>query len=117
MVEPSGQSAAALDARRSALAQRHAEVAEADRMLAEAANAAHTITVESLAALDRIEAEIASAVAAHSVDAGPAEARELQRLLIAKQREILDMVTRARDQAHEKAAAVQELTEVYHTSV
>ena len=61
-------------------------MAEADRRLADAVANAHAVTVGALQHLDRIEAEIESAVStaqAFAVDT-PAGARELQRLLIAK---------------------------------
>jgi Domain of unknown function (DUF4226) len=117
MVEQAGQSAAALQARAAALADRHAEIASADRALAEAVAAAHSVATEALAALGRIEAEIESAVAAHVPEDGPAAARQLQRLLIDKQREIASVVADAQTRASAKAAAVQELTDSYRTPV
>lgn len=117
MVEQAGQSAAALQAREVALTERYAEVAAADRSLADAIAAAHSISREALAALGRIEAEIESAVATHVPGDGPAAARELQRFLIDKQREIATVVADAQERASAKAAAVQQLTGAYRTSV
>jgi Domain of unknown function (DUF4226) len=115
MVEQSGQSVDALRARLDALSQRHTLVAEADRRLADTVTSAHAVTVGALAQLDRIEAEIESAVSTArtcAVDTS-AGARELQRLLIAKQREILVVVSEADEQSAMKTAVVQELLDTY----
>ncbi|HEX5144033.1 MAG TPA: DUF4226 domain-containing protein [Mycobacterium sp.] len=116
MVEQSGQSIAALQRGGQALADRHAELVDADRLLADAVTTAHTTTVEALAALDRIEGEIETAVAGHLTEDGPAAAHELQRFLIAKQREIIAVVTEARDRAQAKATAVRELADAYRSA-
>jgi Domain of unknown function (DUF4226) len=117
MVEQSGRSAAALQALGSALADRHAEVASADRALADAVAAAHSAAREALAALGRIEAEIESAVAAHVPEDGPVAARQLQRFLIGKQREIATVIADAQEQASTKTVALQQLMDVYRRSV
>jgi hypothetical protein len=117
MVEQSGQSAAALQARQAALTDRHAELGGADQTLAAALAAAHVAAREAMTAFDRIEAEIESAVAAHLPEDGPVAARQLQRLLIAKQREIATVIADTRDRAAAKAVAVRELADVYRTSV
>ncbi len=115
MAEQSGQSSDTLQARLDALSQRHSGVAEADRRLADAVATAHAVTVAALEHLDRIEAEIDSAVTAAQVLAldAPAGARDMQRFLIAKQREILAVVTEASEQSAMKTAVVQELLDAY----
>jgi hypothetical protein len=117
MVEQSGQWAAALEGRQAELADRYAEVASADRSLADAVAVAHSTALAALAALARIESEIESAVAAHVPEDGPVAARQLQRFLIDKQREIASVVADTRDRASAKAAAMQRLMDVYHRSV
>ncbi len=115
MAEQSGRSAADLRARLSALSERQGAVAEADRRLAAALAAAYASTLGALERLDRIEAEIESAVAAPRAFASDttAGARELQRFLIAKQREIVEVIAEAAEQSELKAASVQQLTQMY----
>lgn len=115
MAEQSGQSIDALQSRSTALGGRHTDVAEADVLLADAVSSAHRIAVGALAALDRIEQDIESAVAepaAFAIDT-PAGARQLQRFLLAKHREIIAVVTEARAQVEAKTVAVQELQGSY----
>lgn len=115
MAEQSGESSDALRSRLGTLSQRYTAAAEADQLLADAVLAAHGVAVGALARLDRIEQEIVSAVSTAQTFAldTAVGSRELQRFLIAKQREILAVVTAARDQSAAKAAAVQELSSVY----
>jgi Domain of unknown function (DUF4226) len=115
MAEQSGQSAAAPVTRLSALANQYRAVAAADLQLAEALAEAHTAGVNALERLDRIEAEIDSAVAdpgLFAADTG-AGARELQRFLIGKQREITAVVAETAERAKLKADAVKELIGLY----
>lgn len=117
MAEQSGQSIAALQSRLSALAHRHGAIGEADRRFADAVSSAHAITVQALAALDRIETEIEATVAEQqqrSIDT-PAGARDLQRYLLDKQREIQAVVTAAHDQAARKTAVIQEILDTYRS--
>jgi phage-related tail protein len=105
----------ALQAGLSGLAQRQTALAEADRRLTDTVASAHTVAIRALNRLDRIEAEIESAVSTHRTVASdaPAGARELQRFLIAKQREIIAVVTEATEQAATKTAVLQELIDAY----
>ena len=115
MAEQSGRSAADLRARLSALSERQGAVAEADRRLAAALAAAYASTLGALERLDRIEAEIESAVAAPGAFAADTTAgvRELQHFLIGKQHESGAVVAEAVEQSERKAAAVQQLTQIY----
>ena len=118
MAEQSGGTAAALQARLTELANRHGMIAEADRRLAEVVSTAHGAAGEALAVLNRIEAEIESAVAARDTLASdvPAGARELQRFLIDKQREIIAVILDAQERAASDIGVLQQLSTAYHTS-
>lgn len=115
MAEQSGQSIDAMQSRSAALSGRRVDIAEADNLLAAAVSSAHAISVGALAALDRIEADIETAVADPSTFAldTTAGARALQRFLLAKHREIIAVVTDAQAEAAAKTAAVQELQSSY----
>ena len=115
MVDQEGHSATAVAAASSALSARHAAVTDADRALAEAVTAAHTVTVESLRRLDAIEADIDSAVANQEMLAldTPAGAAEFHRYLLAKHREIIDIVSQAAADGEAKSAVLQGLLSRY----
>ena len=118
MSEQSGQSGDAVDARLTALSRRHHELADTDRQLADLVVSAHAVTVGALSRLDHIEHEIESAVAAqHSLglDTG-AGAHDWQRFLLAKQHEIVAVVTEASEQATAKITALQGLMAAYRDS-
>jgi hypothetical protein len=115
MVDQTGHSAIAIAASSTALSTQHAAVAEADRGLSDALAAAHTVTVESLRRLDAIEADIDAAVA-HQDTLGldaPAGAKEFHRFLLAKHREIIDIVATAAAEAESKKAVLQGLLANY----
>ena len=101
--------------RQAALSTRHAEVAEADGALADALAEAHAATVEAVRRLDGIAAEIDGAVAnqaALGLDTAMG-AREFQKFLIAKQREISAVVSTARELADAKKAVLDTLRQQY----
>jgi hypothetical protein len=110
MSDQSGRALAAIQARQAALASRHSAVADADRALAAALESAHAAMNESVRRLDAIAAEIDAAT--HAVDT-PMGFRELQRFLVAKQREIASVVGHAHELNHAKAAVLQELRQQY----
>jgi hypothetical protein len=115
MSEQSGRALAAIQARQAALASRHSAVADADRVLAEALESAHAAMNESVRRLDAIAAEIDAAThgpAENAVDT-PMGLRELQRFLVAKQREIASVVAHAHDLDHAKAAVLEGLRQQY----
>jgi hypothetical protein len=108
MAEHVGASGQALETARSLLADRDRDLAEADAQLADIVSSAHTAATEAIRKLDAVNAEIESAVAERAVSA-PSEGREFARFLIAKQREISDILTAARADADAKAVVLQEL--------
>jgi hypothetical protein len=118
MPEQAGSSLAAIQDRQAALASQHSTVADADRVLAEALADAHAAMRESVSRLDAIAAEIDRAVPdqADVVDT-PMGARELQRFLVAKQREIAAVVAHAHELDRAKTAVLESLREHYAASV
>ena len=108
--DPAGASVAAIQQRQAALARKHSALAEADRTLADALAAAHQAMRDGVRRLDAIAAEIERAVPA--VDT-PIGAREFERFLVAKQREIARVVTAARDASRANSAVLQRLLEQY----
>jgi hypothetical protein len=108
MAEHVGASGDALAAARSLLAERDRDLAEADAQLADIVSSAHAAATEAIRKLDAVNAEIESAVAQRAVTA-PSEGREFARFLLAKQREISDIVTAARADADAKMVVLQEL--------
>ncbi|OBJ50854.1 DUF4226 domain-containing protein [Mycobacterium sp. 1423905.2] len=115
MSDQAGSSIATIQARQAALARRHRAVAEADRVLTEAVHSAHAAMRDSVQRLDAIAAEIGRAVPdehERAVDT-PVGARELQRFLVAKQREIATIVADARELSRTKAAVLQGIKDHY----
>ncbi len=112
MSEPS---IGAMQARQSALASQHGTAADADRVLAEVLASAHAAIRESIRRLDAIAEEIDRAAqhqAGLAVDT-PMGAREFQKFLLAKQREIAAIVVDARELDHAKKAVLQNLRAQY----
>ncbi len=118
MAEQAGQSISAIAESQAALARQHAAAADADRALAEALASAHAATVEGIRRLDVIAAEIESAVANQAVVGLDTAlgAREFQRFLIAKQREIQAVVSEAHELDAAKKALLETLTAHYTAS-
>jgi hypothetical protein len=115
MAEQAGRSIEAIGEKQSALSAQHTAAADADRALAEALASAHAATVEGVSRLDAIAAEIDSAVTNHGalgLDTAMG-AREFQKFLIAKQREILAVVSHAHELDSAKAALLDTLREHY----
>src|ERR1700758_1482292 len=111
MSEQTGPSLGAIQARQSALVNQHGTAAEADRVLAEVLASAHAATRESVRRLDAIGEEIDRAAADRTdlaVDT-PIGAREFQRFLVAKQREIAAVVTDAHELDRVKRAELDRL--------
>jgi hypothetical protein len=118
MAEQAGFSISAIQDKQIALSRRHAAVAQADRVLGEALARAHAASVDSVTRLDAIAAEIDRAVenqVAMGIDT-PIGAREFQRFLIAKQREIFAIVSDARDVDAENKAKLADLLQHYTAS-
>ncbi|MFP1153995.1 DUF4226 domain-containing protein [Mycobacterium sherrisii] len=117
MAEQAGPSLAAIRAQQSALATRHDSLADADRTLLDVLAAAHAASRENIERLDAIAEEIEHAVpiyAGLAMDT-PLGAREFQRFLVAKQREIAAVVADARELDRAKAAVLERLRGTYDT--
>ncbi|MGA9490027.1 MAG: DUF4226 domain-containing protein [Mycobacterium sp.] len=115
MTGQGGRSIDAMGDRQTALSTQHAAAADADRILADALANAHAVTVEGVRRLDAIAAEIDTAVsnqAALAIDTAPG-AREFQKFLVAKQREILAVVAQARQLDGATKAVLDGLGEHY----
>jgi hypothetical protein len=112
MAEHLGASGEALESARSLLAARDRDLAAADAELAEVVSGAYAAATQSIRRLDAISAEIEAAVARHAV-ASPSEGREFARFLIAKQREVSDVVLAARADSDAKVAVLKELSGRY----
>ncbi len=106
-----GQSGDAFEAARRLLAARDADLADADRALAAAVTGAHDIATGSIGRLEAINDEIEAATEQPRDSA--AGAREVGRHLVAKNREIADVVGAAKDAIHAKTVALKELAERY----
>jgi hypothetical protein len=118
MAEQAGRSIGAIGESQAALARQHTAAAEADRVLAEALASAHAATVEGVRRLNAIAAEIDHAVAnqtAIGLDTAMG-AREFQKFLIGKQREILAVVSDAHELDVAKKAVLEKLTAHYNAS-
>jgi Domain of unknown function (DUF4226) len=107
MAEQTGSSAGAVEAQSAALARRRDAVADADRVLTEVLASAHAEMRDSVSRLDAIEAEIERAMSNGSAVDTPLGAREFQRFLVAKQREIAGVVAHAHGLAHAKSAVLE----------
>jgi predicted component of type VI protein secretion system len=115
MAEQPGPSVAALQARQSALASQLSAVADADGVLTEVLAAAHAAIRESTRRLDAIADEIDRAVSGQAnlaIDT-PLGAREFQKFLVAKQREIAAVVTDAHELDRAKMAVLESLRAQY----
>jgi hypothetical protein len=115
MADQAGHSAIAVRAAQMALSSRFAGATEADRALAEALAGARAAALEALRRLDEIEADIESVVAHQETLAldTPAGARELQRFLIAKQREIAAIISATAAEDEAKKAVLEGLSAGY----
>jgi hypothetical protein len=115
MADQAGLSITAIQAKQAALATQYATMSDADQVLMEALVSAHAATVEGIARLDAIAKEIERAVhnqAALGLDT-PLGAREFQKFLIAKQREISAVITQAQEVAAANKAALEALPTNY----
>ncbi|MEZ0354366.1 DUF4226 domain-containing protein [Mycobacterium sp. pR1184] len=118
MSEQTGPSLAAIQARQSAMATRHDSVAEADRVLVDVLASAHAAMRESIRRLDAIGDEIERAIPQQQslgIDT-PLGAREFQKFLVAKQREIAAVVADARELDRAKTAVLERLRGEYGVS-
>jgi uncharacterized protein DUF4226 len=115
MAEQAGSSIGAIREKQGALSRQHAAAAQADRVLGEALASAHAATVDGVSRLDAIAAEIDRAVenqVALGIDT-PIGAREFQKFLIAKQREIFAIVSDAHELDTAKKAMLENMVQHY----
>ena len=115
MPEQAGPSMSAMQARRLALAGQHSMAADADHVLGEVLASAHAAIRESIRRLDAIAEEIdraATGQADFAVDT-PMGAREFQKFLLAKQREIAAIVADAHELDRAKKAVLDGLRAHY----
>lgn len=117
MAEQSGPSVAAIQARQAILSARYAAAVQADHVLADAVHSAHRAAATARSRLATVAAEIESVVTDHppAMDAA-LSARELQKLLIAKQRELIEIVAQARRDATAGQARLSALQQEYQSS-
>jgi Domain of unknown function (DUF4226) len=115
MSEQSGSSTTAIQERQAALALQHTAVADADRVLAQALADAHAAMREGVDRLAAVAAEIDRVISV-GVDAAvdtPMGAREIQRFLVAKQREVAAIVAGTRESARVQTDALHSLRARY----
>ena len=110
-----GDSGDALESARQVLAARDADLADADRALADAVAAAHALAVESLSRIDAISDDVEAAATDQPKDS-PAGARDVSRHLVAKNREVAEVVNVAKAAIQAKTVALKELTGRYRPS-
>lgn len=109
-----GESGDALEAARRLLAARDADLADADRVLAETVSGAHRIAMESIGRIESIASDIEAATGQPRDSA--ASAREVGRHLVAKNREIAEVVSDAKDAVHTETVVLKQLADRYRTS-
>lgn len=112
MSQRAGPSEDALAATGLVLITRNRDLGEADRELSGIIADAHAIALTAIARLDELKAQIENAVKDQALDSA-VEAREFSRFLILKQREIADVLARARSDVDAKTAALQRLIARY----
>ncbi|HET7074956.1 MAG TPA: DUF4226 domain-containing protein [Mycobacterium sp.] len=118
MSEQAGLSVDAIQARQSALARQHSTVADADRALAEVLASVHAASRESIRRLDAIADQIHRAAIDRADPAldTPMGAREFQKFLAAKQREIAAVVADAHELDRAKRVVLDGLRAQYAVS-
>lgn len=102
----------ALSAARAALAARDGELAAADEELLAILHAAHREGIASVRRIDAVASAIDAAVAGRNTD-GAAAAREFGAFLVARNREISDIITDAQAAVTAKTIALQQLSGRY----
>jgi uncharacterized protein DUF4226 len=118
MAEQAGISIGAIREQQLALSKQHGAAAQADHVLGQALASAHAATVDGVSRLDAIAAEIDRAVenqAALGIDT-PIGAREFQKFLLAKQREIFGLVSDIHELDTAKRAVLENLRQEYAAS-
>jgi hypothetical protein len=109
----SGDSGDALEAARRLLAVRDADLADADRVLAETVVRAHRVALESIGRIESIASEVEAATGQPKDSA--ASAREVGRYLVAKNREITAVISEAKDAINAETVVLKQLAQHYRT--
>ena len=104
-----------LTSTRAVLGATDTRFADADRVLLETVRDAHRVATESIQRLAAIGAEVDAAVARRST-ATSAAGQEFGRVLLAKNREIADIIAAARAAAEAKAVVLQSLVGEYRSA-
>lgn len=105
----------ALDAARAVLTARDRDLADADAALTAVLDAAYRTATGCARRIDGVRAEIDAAVAGVRFDSA-AGAREFGAFLVAKNREIIALLTEARADADATTGALQALAELYRSA-
>lgn len=111
-----GVAATAIRAAETALAQQRSTAAQVDLQVVNAVLNAHAAHADGAAQLERLQREVESAVLARTDLGTPAGAREFQRFLIGKVRDIRTVVDAAGLDATSKAALAAALASLYVSS-
>lgn len=105
MTQYSGETGASLAAARAALAVGDRRLGEADRALADVLGEAHRLAVESIRRIETVQSEIDALDAGHEIDAS-----SCAHLLLDRNRELIGIITAARDSAAAKVVELQRLS-------
>lgn len=118
MAEQAGPSVTAIRAKQAVLADQYRSAAKADQVLADVVRGGYAGTVATRRRLDTIAAEIAARVedSIGSAVSTPLGMREMQRFLISKQRELIAVVTDARQDAAARHELLESLPARYSRS-
>lgn len=100
---------------RAALAATDVRLAAADRRLLDVLRAAHRVATDASRRLADIGEHVDAAAAARS-RATPAAGRDVGHLLVARNREIAQIVAAARAESEAKAVVLQELVDEYRVN-
>lgn len=93
------------------LSARDGQLAEADLLLAATLQSAHRLAVASIQRIEEVRDEI-DAASGHPAES-PAAATEFARLLAAKHRQVVDVISQASADAKLKTAELQRLSDFY----
>ncbi|MCI4673963.1 DUF4226 domain-containing protein [Candidatus Mycolicibacterium alkanivorans] len=108
MAQHVGESGESLASARAVLAARDRDLADADAELSAVVAGAYATATGAARRLEAIQEEIEAGVAQRGTGT-PAEGREFARFLLARQHELVDIVTAAKADAASKAAVLQQL--------
>lgn len=110
MTQYSGETGDALAAARTALAEQNRAAGDADRVLRAVLDDAYRLAIESIRRIEAVQAAIDEVGQTPDLDS-----HTCARLLLDRDRELIDIVTAARDQADAKTIELQQLSAAYGT--